>query len=136
MDLTEQEQRIVDYHRNSIRSGNVGSDEKGRPITVYSTGILIRSGPNAGKYVSVPGWVGGKLIRSEDRLAEIWKKEIDAGKWPMYSSGAELNKRSQEIHTIMDAEETEAVQSRTGAQELLRRPNPGSRAIGGNNASR
>jgi len=112
MRLTEQENNIVKYHRDTISSGNVGTDERGRPVTVYSTGIQIMEGAYKGKFVSVPGYVNGSTKHSEDDLYNIWKKEINSGKWPMYNSGEELNKRSQEIHTIMDAEEQPALESR------------------------
>ena len=39
---------------------------------------------------------------NEGEAYKFWKKEIDAGKWPMYSTGEELNQRSQDIHKIMD----------------------------------
>ncbi len=112
MRLTDQEQNIVKYHRDTIASGNVGSDENGRPVTVYSTGIQVMEGPYKGKFVSVPGYVEGSTKHSEDYLYDYWKEEINSGKWPMYNSGEELNKRSQEIHTIMDDEEKSALESR------------------------
>ena len=65
-DLTSQEKNIVNYHRNTIKSGNVGRDEEGRPVTVYSTGVKMESGPHKGKFASVPGYIDGK-IRDEDR---------------------------------------------------------------------
>lgn len=111
MRLSQQEQRIADYHRNSIETGQVGSGPNGEPVTVYSTGIKIMDGPHKGKFVSVPGWVNGRIL-NEGEAYRHWKKEIDAGLWPMYGSGEELNKRSREIHTIMDAEEKEARRAR------------------------
>tara|TARA_R110000803_G_scaffold42144_2_gene90516 strand:+ start:3447 stop:3854 length:408 start_codon:yes stop_codon:yes gene_type:complete len=115
MRLTDQEQNIVKYHRDTIASGNVGSDENGRPVTVYATGIQVMEGPYKGKFVSVPGYVKGSTKHSEDYLYDYWKEEINSGKWPMYNSGEELNKRSQEIHTIMDDEEKPALESRAKA---------------------
>ena len=109
--VTEQEQRIIDYHRNTIKSGKVGKDEQGRPVTVYATGIEVMEGPQKGKFVSVPAYVDGKIIRNEDQLYQRWKSEIDAGKWPMYKTGQELNKRSQKLHTVMDIEEDQAKSS-------------------------
>src|SRR3546814_9013986 len=58
--LTQQEKRIVDYHRKNIETGNVGSDPEGRPVTVYSTGIRIPGGKNEGKFV-----------RSEEHTSEL-----------------------------------------------------------------
>lgn len=101
--LTPQEQAIVDYHRNTIATGRTGRDEAGRPITVYSTGIRVPEGKYAGRFVSVPGFVDGRIL-SEDEAYAHWKSEIEAGKWPTYKSGEELNRRSQEIHRIMDEE--------------------------------
>ena len=115
MKLTPAEMNIVKYHRDTIKSGKVGSDAEGRPITVYSTGILVPEGPMKGKFVSVPGYVKGTTKWTEGQLYEIWKDEIQAGKWPAYKSSQELNKRSQEIHSIMDNEAPEAVQSREKA---------------------
>ena len=113
LNLTEQERNIVNYHRNTISSGNVGRDEQGRPVSVYSTGIIVPRGPNAGKFVSVPGYVDGQVRRrpdgtvDEDWLFNRWEQEINEGKWPFYDSGESLNKRSQEIHGIMDREAPE-----------------------------
>jgi hypothetical protein len=117
MNLTKQEQAIVDYHRDTIATGKVGRDEKGRPVTVFSTGIelLDASGRRTGKFVSVPGFIdnaqGNRYIPKrngrvdEDFLREYWAKEIQANVFPVYNSSKELNKRSQEIHKIMDDEE-------------------------------
>jgi muconolactone delta-isomerase len=113
--LTPAEMNIVKYHRDTIKSGKVGSDSEGRPITVYSTGILVPEGPMKGKFVSVPGYVKGTTKWTEGQLYEIWKEDIQSGKWPTYQSSQELNKRSQEIHSIMDNEAPEAVQSREKA---------------------
>ena len=114
---SEAERNIINYHRNTIKSGKVGSDDKGRPVTVYSTGIEIQEGSNKGKFVSVPGFVNGKIIRDENALYNYWKKDIESGKWPMYKSGPELNKRSQDLHQIMDDEETMALQSRAKSKK-------------------
>ena len=103
--LTPQEKRIVDYHNNTVKSKQIGRDDEGRPVTVYSTGVEMESGPYKGKFASVPGYIDGK-IRDEDTTKEYWRTEINKGKWPIYNSGKELNKRSQEIHQIMD-EDTE-----------------------------
>lgn len=102
--LTPQERNIVGYHRDTVKEGKTGRDEEGRPVTVYSTGIEVREGPFKGQFVSVPGFVDGKIERDENKLYERWKGEIDAGKWPLYASGEALNQRSQQIHGIMDAE--------------------------------
>lgn len=99
--LTPQEQRIVQYHRSNL--ANPGRDEEGRPVTVYSTGITVPEGPHRGKFVSVPGFVNGRIAEPSE-LYRIWQQDIDAGKWPMYSSPQELNQRSQAIHQIMDME--------------------------------
>lgn len=115
LNLTPAEMNIVKYHRDTIKSGKVGTDEEGRPITVFSTGIIIPEGPMKGKFVSVPGYVKGTTKWNEDQLYEIWKKDIQAGKWPIYESSKELNKRSQEIHTIMDDEAPQALESRAKA---------------------
>lgn len=80
----------------------MGKDPEGRPITVYSMGIWIPEGPYKGKFAAVPGFVDGTVVTNERLLWEIWADEINKGKWPIYKSGAELNKRSKEIHTIMD----------------------------------
>lgn len=96
------EQSIVDYHYNTIKSGNVGRDEQGRPITVYSTSVYIPEGKNKGKFALVPGYVKGTINYSEDDLYQIWKKEIEAGKWPIDETGTASGKRAQRIHKVMD----------------------------------
>lgn len=110
---TPAESNIINYHRNTIKNGTVGTDEQGRPVTVYSTGIIIPEGANKGKFVAVPAFIGGKIIRNENKLYEIWKDDIQAGKYPVYNSGKELNTRSQELHQIMDDEESAAIMSRS-----------------------
>lgn len=114
MTLSKQEQNIVKYHHDTIKSGKVGRDAEGRPVTVYSTGIMIPEGPNKGKFVSVPGYVRnqGRIVRDEDELYKIWERDIKSGKFPIYNTPQELNKRSKEIHTIMDQEEKQALQAR------------------------
>jgi len=114
MTLSKQEQNIVKYHHDTIKSGKVGRDAEGRPVTVYSTGIMIPEGPNKGKFVSVPGYVRdqGRIVRDEDELYKIWERDIKSGKFPIYNTPQELNKRSEEIHTIMDQEEKQALQAK------------------------
>ena len=121
MTLSKAEKNIVKYHKDTISSGKVGRDADGRPVTVYSTGIIIPEGPNKGKFVSVPGYIRdkGKIITNEDQLYDIYKKDIQSGKYPIYNTAAELNKRSQEIHTIMDQEEDDA---RKSMRSLSKRP--------------
>lgn len=114
---TAAETNIINYHRNTIKTGKVGTDEEGRPVTVYSTGIMIPEGKDKGKFVAVPGYVNGKIIQSEDQLYDIWKKDIQAGKWPTYNSGKELNARSQALHQIMDDEESAAIMSRNSSKK-------------------
>lgn len=106
--LTPAEQNIVKYHRRSIETGNVGSDEQGRPITVYSSTIYIPEGKNKGKFATVPGWVNNKIITDENQLYRVWKNDIDKGNWPIYDSGEAGGKRAGEIHQIMDDEEQQA----------------------------
>jgi hypothetical protein len=106
--LTPEEERIVKYHRDNIRFNNVGRDKSGRPVTVYSTGVDMDSGPYKGKSVTVPGYINGK-IEDPDTVREYWRTEINKGKWPTYDSPEEGNKRAVEIHKIMDDEEQEAL---------------------------
>lgn len=118
MTLSKQEKNIVKYHKDTMKSGKVGRDSEGRPVTVYSTGIMIPEGPNKGKFVSVPGYIRnqGKIITNEDQLYNIWKKDIQSNKFPIYDNPQQLNKRSQEIHTIMDQE---AGQARKSGRPLM-----------------
>jgi len=109
-DLTPQEKNIVQYHRDNVTFNNVGRDKEGRPVTVYSTGVEMESGPHKGKFASIPGYIAGK-IRDEDTAKEYFRSEINKGKWPIYESGKELNKRSNEIHQIMDDEEKQALEA-------------------------
>ena len=105
LNLSPQEQNIVDYHNGSMSSGRVGRDDQGRPMTVYSTGIMIERGPHKGKFVSVPGWVpevNPDRPLTEREAFEHWEDEINKGTWPFYGSGEELNNRSQDMHRIMD----------------------------------
>jgi hypothetical protein len=106
--LTPAEQNIVDYHRRSIATGNVGQDKNGNPITVYSSTIYIPEGKYKGQFATVPGWVDRKLLTNEDELYKRWQNDIEAGKWPIYKTGQEGGKRAEEIHVIMDEEEAPA----------------------------
>jgi hypothetical protein len=98
--LSPQEMNKVAYHRANL--ANPGRDSEGNPITIYSTGIEVPSGKYKGQFVSVPGFVGGKVVSDESELWKIWKKDIDAGKWPIYKSSEELNARDQYVHQVMD----------------------------------
>ena len=100
MGLTPQELNKVTYHRANMV--NPGRDADGNPITIYSTGIEVPSGKYKGQFVSVPGFVNGKVVTDEGELWKIWKKDIDAGKWPIYKSSDELNARDQYVHQVMD----------------------------------
>jgi len=115
--LTSQEKNIVNYHRQTIKDKKVGTDEQGRPMTVYAVGISILDddGKETGKFVSVPGYVEGKDGNmfvpkysdgtvNEDYLRNYWRSEINTNFFPVYNSGTELNKRSEEIHQIMNDE--------------------------------
>jgi hypothetical protein len=108
LNLTPAEENIVKYHRRSIETGNVGSDPKGDPITVYSSTIYIPEGKYKGQFATVPGWVNNKIVTDEDELYEIWKADIEKGDWPIYQSGEAGGKRADEIHSIMDDEEQQA----------------------------
>jgi hypothetical protein len=98
--LTPQELNKVMYHRANM--ANPGRDAEGRPVTIYATGIKIPSGKYKGQFVSVPGFVNGKIVDDEDELFKIWKKDIDAGKWPIYPTGDALNARDSWLHQVMD----------------------------------
>jgi hypothetical protein len=76
-------------------------------MTALTVGPKVHTGPYAGKFASVPSFVPGvndSKPMSEDQALDYWQKEIDAGKWPIYNSGDILNKRSADIHTIMDVD--------------------------------
>jgi len=107
MGLTPQELNKVAYHRSNM--GKPGVDEKGRPVTIYAMGIQIPEGPLKGQFVSVPGYVGGKIVNDDDALWNIWKKDILEGKWPVYPTSKELNARDAWLHQIMDKDSEEMV---------------------------
>lgn len=99
--LTEQEKRIFAHHRASVDTGQAGQDEDGRPITVNAVGPRVRDGKYKGLYAAVPGWVGGKRL-NDDEAYEHWKDEIEQGKWPLYRSVEELNRRARTIHRLIE----------------------------------
>lgn len=117
LNLTPQEQKIVDYHRNTIKGGGVGEDQHGKPVTVYSTTIPTGKGK---EHANVPGYVGGK-IRDRDELQQLFKDEIAEGKWPTYKSGKEADRRAKEIHQIMDDEEQEARSKKRNKVETFKK---------------
>jgi hypothetical protein len=98
--LTPQEMNKVLYHRANLQ--NPGIDAQGNPVTIYASGIQIPEGPNKGKFVSVPGFVNGKIVEDNDALWDIWKDAILKNEFPIYNTGKELNKRDQELHKIME----------------------------------
>ena len=98
--LSPQELNKVMYHRANL--ANPGRDAEGNPITIYATGIKIPSGKFKGQFVSVPGYVEGRIVDNEDELFKIWKKDINAGKWPIYPTSEALNQRDMWLHQVMD----------------------------------
>ena len=50
----------------------------------------------------VPKYSDGTV--NEDYLRNYWRSEINTNFFPVYNSGTELNKRSEEIHQIMNDE--------------------------------
>ena len=115
MKVTPQEQKIVDYHRNTIKGSAVGMDQEGRPVTVYTTTIPTGRGD---EHANVPGYVGGK-IRDREELQRLFKDEMAAGRWPTYKTGEEAGRRAAEIHSIMDDEVGEA----EGVLRQMKNPN-------------
>lgn len=100
LNLTPQELNKVQYHRANM--ANPGKDAEGNPITIYSTGIQIPSGKYKGQFVSVPGFVSGRVIEDENELWKIWGKDINAGKWPIYPTSNALNERDAWLHQVME----------------------------------
>jgi hypothetical protein len=98
--LSPQELNKVMYHRANL--ANPGRDAEGNPITIYATGIKIPSGKFKGQFVSVPGYVDGRIVEDEGELFKIWKKDINAGKWPIYPTSEALNQRDMWLHQVMD----------------------------------
>lgn len=115
--LTPQEQKIVDYHRNTIKGGGVGEDQSGRPVTVYTTTIPTGKGD---EHANVPGYVGGK-IKDRKELQKLFKEEIAEGKWPVYKTGKEADARAKEVHQIMDEEEPEARSKKRNKVETFKK---------------
>jgi len=102
--LTPQEKNIVQYHRDNIAFNNVGTGPQGEPVTVYSTGVTMDSGPHKGKSALVPGYIQGKQYEDPDLIREYWRTDINKGKFPIYNTPEEGDKRAKEIHKIMDEE--------------------------------
>ena len=103
--LTPGEANTIKYHRKNLPLGAKAPD--GRPMTALMVGPRITSGTHKDKYASVPSFVPGhnnNKPMTEGQALRYWQKEIDAGKWPVYKTGPELNARSKEIHTIMDVD--------------------------------
>ncbi len=115
MGLTPQEINKVAYHRQNL--GNPFINQEGNPMTIYATGIQIPEGKDKGKFVSVPGYVGGRIVTDEDQLYDIWKKDIQSGKWPVYETAEKLNARDAWLHQIMDKDMAQYFE-----QERLKQP--------------
>lgn len=99
--LSPQEINKVIYHRQNM--ANPFITKEGHPMTIFSTGIQIPEGKYKGQFVSVPGYLGnGKVVENDDELWNYWKKDINANKWPIYSSSNQLNARDQYVHQVMD----------------------------------
>ncbi len=108
LDLSPQEINKVLYHRQNLANPFM---QDGNPVTIYATGIQIPTGKDKGKYVSVPGYVNGRLVDNEEELWKIWKKDIQANKWPIYGSAKELNERDKWLHQIMDRDIQQEIES-------------------------
>ena len=106
--LTPQEQNLVQYHRDNVTFNNVGTGPKGEPVTVYSTGVTMDSGPHKGKSVTVPGYIAGKQYEDPDLIRDYWRSDINKGKYPIYDTAEKADKRAKEIHSIMDDEVNDA----------------------------
>jgi hypothetical protein len=102
--LTPQEKNIVQYHRDNIAFNNVGTGPEGEPVTVYSTGVTMDSGPYKGKSALVPGYIQGKQYEDPDLIRDYFRTDINKGKYPIYNTPEEGDKRAKEIHKIMDQE--------------------------------
>jgi hypothetical protein len=102
--LTPQEKNIVQYHRDNVTFNNVGTGPEGEPVTVYSTGVTMDSGPYKGKAVTVPGYIQGKQYEDPDLIRDYWRSDINKGKYPVYDTPKQADKRAKEIHEIMDNE--------------------------------
>jgi len=46
--------------------------------------------------------VGGRVVEDEGELWKTWKKDINAGKWPIYPTSDALNARDSWLHQVMD----------------------------------
>ena len=95
---------IVNYHRNTIRTGQVGRDPMGRPVTVYSNTIQVPTGPYQGQYVTVPGYFNGQMTDDENALWNQWGTQVNKGIWPLYKNPKVADDRAKYIHGIMDQE--------------------------------
>lgn len=102
--ISPQEQAIVDYHRNTIASGNIGRDDHNNPVTVYSNTVDIPSGLHAGKVATVPGYYDNQIHNDPREIYAKWAEQIDQGKWPIYYDPRTGDTRAKYIHGIMDQE--------------------------------
>ncbi len=102
--LSPQEKEIANYHRNILATGQAGTDERGRPVTVYSNTIQIPEGPHAGKFVTIPGYFDKSIHDDERVLWDKWGHDINAGKWPLYDDPKIADERAKYIHGIMDSD--------------------------------
>jgi hypothetical protein len=102
--ISPQEQAIVDYHRNTIASGNIGRDDHNNPVTVYSSTVDIPSGLHAGKVTTVPGYYDNQIHNDPREIYARWAEQIDQGKWPIYYDPRTGDTRAKYIHGIMDQE--------------------------------
>ena len=117
LNLTPQEINKVIYHRQNL--SNPFMTPEG-PMTIYSTGIQIPEGKDKGKFVSVPGYLGnGRVVTDENALWNFWKKDIEAGKWPVYNSSKELNARDKFVHQVMDSDIQKWMNSQQPSESLF-----------------
>ena len=113
--LTPQEINKVIYHRKNMENPFI--TKEGNPMTIFSTGIQIPEGKYKGQFVSVPGYLGdGKVVTNDDELWKYWKKDINAGKWPLYPDSEQLNARDQYVHQVMDKDVAAWMQAQQNKQ--------------------
>lgn len=109
--FSDQEMNKVLYHRN--RLVNPYRDANGNTVTIRATGITIPEGKYAGKVVSVPGYIGrdgrGTIVTDPAQLWQRWKTDINGGRWPIYATPSQLNKRDAYMHRVVMDPDTEGV---------------------------
>ena len=93
--MSAQERKLIEYHRNNLNKGTYLDDEQGM-TTVFITGV---TGPD-GRIYNIPGYFDGK--RQTEEAAREWVDSSNSwGNYPSYETGKSSNEAAIKLHDVI-----------------------------------